>query len=330
MSTRRPPVKPADPRVHRLEVLHSERVSPSFQRVTVVGDDLHEFGGMGFDQWFRLFLPVPGSDSLRLPRATTSLWYAQYLAIPEAERPHCANYTVREFRPAGRAGAAGAGAGAGAGAAGAGAGASGAGGASRAELDIDFVLHRGGSGELEGGAAIWACAARPGDALGLLDQGVLFNAPDDATEIHLVADETGLPGTEGIVRSLHRASVGSVIQEVPTRADVRPLDTPDGVEVTWVVRDELDARELGVLGSGTWALGGDDDVDGRGAGGAEGAGGVAPGEGALAALLARSAADPGAYAYVVGESALATSGRRHLHAAGLPKNRITFSGYWKR
>ncbi|WP_277959941.1 SIP domain-containing protein [Frigoribacterium faeni] len=32
----------------------------------------------------------------------------------------------------------------------------------------------------------------------------------------------------------------------------------------------------------------------------------------------------------MGESALATSGRRHLHAAGLPKNRITFSGYWKR
>lgn len=325
MSTRRPPVKPADPRVHRLEVLRSERVSPSFQRVTVVGDDLHEFGGMGFDQWFRLFLPVPGSDSLRLPRATTSLWYAQYLAIPEAERPHCANYTVREFRPAGPAGA-----GAGAGAAGAGAGAAGAagaGGASRAELDIDFVLHRGGSGELEGGAAIWACAARPGDALGLLDQGVLFNAPDDATEIHLVADETGLPGTEGIVRSLHRASVGSVIQEVPTRADVRPLDAPDGVEVTWVVRDELDARALGALGSGSRPLGGHDDADGRAVGGA---GGVAPGEGALAALLSRSAADPRAYAYVVGESALATGGRRHLHAAGLPKNRITFSGYWKR
>ncbi len=301
MSTRRSPVKPADPRVHRLEVLRSERVSPSFQRVTVVGDDLHEFGDMGFDQWFRLFLPRPGSDSLSLPRATTSLWYAQYLAIPEAERPHCANYTVREFRPAGSGPDVT---------------------ASRAELDVDFVLHRGGSGELEGGAAIWASTARPGDALGLLDQGVLFNAPDDASEIHLVADETGLPGTEGIVRSLHRASVGSVIQEVPTRADVRPLDAPEGVEVTWVVRDELDAAAFGddVDGGG---------VDGGGRGGRD-AGAVAPGEGALAALLSRSAADPRAYAYVVGESALATRGRRHLHAAGLPKDRITFSGYWKR
>jgi NADPH-dependent ferric siderophore reductase len=315
MSTRRPPVKPADPRVHRLEVLRSERVSPSFQRVTVVGDDLHEFGDMGFDQWFRLFLPLPGSDSLRLPRATTSLWYAQYLAIPEAERPHCANYTVREFRPAGSAGSGADGM----------PGVGGAAGGSRAELDIDFVLHRGESGELEGGAAIWACAARPGDALGLLDQGVLFNAPDDATEIHLVADETGLPGTEGIVRSLHRASVGSVIQEVPTRADVRPLAAPDGVEVTWVVRDELDGRGLDGRAVGGRAVGDDGHGVALGA-----AGGAAPGEGALAALLSRSAADPRAYAYVVGESALATGGRRHLHAAGLPKNRITFSGYWKR
>jgi len=281
MSTRRPPVKPATPRVHRLRVLRSERVSPSYQRVTVVGDDLHEFGGMGFDQWFRLFLPRPGHESLHLPRATTALWYAQYLAIPEAERPHCANYTVREFRPAGSAGSAG----------------------PAAELDVDFVLHRGESGELEGGAAIWAAAARPGDALGLLDQGVLFNAPDDATEIHVVADETGLPGTEGIVRSLHRASVGSVIQEVPTRADVRDLDAPAGVDVTWVVRDELEGADGGT---------------------------ATPGEGALAALTSRSAADPRGYAYVVGESALATGGRRHLHAAGLPKNRITFSGYWKR
>ena len=75
------------------------------------------------------------------------------------------------------------------------------------------------------------------------------------------------------------------------------------------------------------------DVDGGGVDGGRGgrdAGAVAPGEGALAALLSRSAADPRAYAYVVGESALATRGRRHLHAAGLPKDRITFSGYWKR
>ena len=146
-------VKPEVQELLHLTVVRTERIAPHWMRVTLGGGEIDRFTFRGYDQWFRLFLPVPGSDSLRLPRATTSLWYAQYLAIPEAERPHCANYTVREFRPAGPAGAGAAGAGAGA------AGAAGAGGASRAELDIDFVLHRGGSGELEGGAAIWACAA---------------------------------------------------------------------------------------------------------------------------------------------------------------------------
>ena len=36
-----------------------------------------------------------------------------------------------------------------------------------------------------------------------------------------------------------------------------------------------------------------------------------------------------AYAYVVGESALVRQSRRALHRAGIPKARITFSGYWK-
>ncbi|MFF3886093.1 siderophore-interacting protein [Streptomyces sp. NPDC001914] len=50
--------------------------------------------------------------------------YHPYLAIPEDERPHCANHTVADFRREG------------------------------AEMDIDFVVHRGPDGEIEGGAAV--------------------------------------------------------------------------------------------------------------------------------------------------------------------------------
>ncbi|MFE1044102.1 SIP domain-containing protein [Streptomyces sp. NPDC058832] len=35
------------------------------------------------------------------------------------------------------------------------------------------------------------------------------------------------------------------------------------------------------------------------------------------------------YAFVVGESTLATEERKHLHRLGLPKERITFSGFWR-
>jgi len=54
-----------------------------------------------------------------------------------------------------------------------------------------------------------------------------------------------------------------------------------------------------------------------------------PGHAALAELQRHVPSDDRGYAFVVGESRLATEGRRHLHRAGLPKDRITFSGFWK-
>ncbi|MFC4508063.1 MULTISPECIES: siderophore-interacting protein [Streptomyces] len=257
---------PQQPRMFRAHVVRTERVSPSMHRVTVTGTDLAEFPWLGYDHWFRLFLQLPHQSSLRLPEFTGSRWWQPYLAIPEEERPHCANYTVAGFRP------------------------------EAAEMDIDFVVHRGPTGEIEGRAAIWACAARPGDALAVLDQGLLFDCPRDASEVIVVADETGLPATMGILRSLPRRAVGRLIQEVPTAADRRPLDAPAGMSITWVVREDSKA---------------------------------VPGTAALAELRRLARADAAGYAFVVGESHLATEGRRHLHRTGLSKNRITFSGFWR-
>ncbi|MER6530144.1 siderophore-interacting protein [Streptomyces sp. NPDC001508] len=261
-----PRLMPQHPRMFRAEVVRTERVSPSMHRVTVTGADLGEFPWLGYDHWFRLFLQLPHQHRLRLPEFTGSRWWQPYLAIPEEERPHCANYTVAGFRP------------------------------DAAELDIDFVVHLGPTGELDGRAAIWACRARPGDALALLDQGLLFDCPPDASEVLVVADETGLPASTGILRSLPRDTVGRLIQEVPTAGDVRALDAPAGMSVTWVVRED---------------------------------GGTVPGTAALGELLRHAPADATGYAFVVGESSLATEGRRHLHRSGLPKDRITFSGFWK-
>ncbi|MFJ2902017.1 siderophore-interacting protein [Streptomyces sp. NPDC091279] len=257
---------PQHPRMFRAEVVRTERVSPSMHRVTVTGPELSAFEWLGYDHWFRLFFPLPHQTTLRLPEIDGTRWWQPYLAIPEEERPHCANYTVAEFRP------------------------------ESAELDIDFVVHIGPSGELEGGAAIWACAAQAGDILALLDQGVLFDCPQDASEVLVVADETGLPAATGILRSLPPGTRGRLIQEVPTEADRRPLTAPAGVSVTWVVREDR-AR--------------------------------VPGAGALDELLRHRPADTAGYAFVVGESTLATEGRRHLRRAGLPKERIFFSGFWK-
>lgn len=263
-----PRLLPENPRLFRARVLRSARVTPSMQRVTVTGDDLHEFPFLGFDHWFRLFVQRPDQDAFRMPDLDGKKWWPTFLAIPEDVRPHCANYTVAEYRllPDGTA-----------------------------ELDIDFVVHTGSDGEPEGRAAIWACGARPGDELAMLDQGCIFDVPDGTSEVVIAAEETGLPGVVGIAASLPRDTVGRIIQEVPTAADMRDLDAPVGVQVTWIVRQP----------------------------------GTVPGSGALAELQQYVPVDERGYAFVVGESTLATEGRRHLHRAGLPKSRITFSGFWK-
>ncbi|WIE74970.1 siderophore-interacting protein [Curtobacterium sp. MCSS17_007] len=266
-----PRLMPEAPRLFRARVLRSVRYSPSVQRVTVTGDDLHEFPFAGYDHWFRLFLQLPHQATFTLPEIDGTRWYPQYLAIPQDERPHLANYTVAGYRhlPDGAA-----------------------------EMDVDFVVHTDADGVLEGGAAIWACAARPGDQLAVLDQGRIFDCPDDVSEVVVAAEETGLPAVVGIAASLPRDTVGRIIQEVPTAADVRVLDAPLGVEVTWIVREHVDPHEV-------------------------------PGRAALAELERHVPCDDRVYAFVVGESRLATAGRRHLHRAGVPKSRITFSGFWK-
>ncbi|MFT4124037.1 MAG: siderophore-interacting protein [Microbacteriaceae bacterium] len=280
---RHPRLMPDNPRMFRARVLDSRRLSSSFQRVTIAGPELDDFDFRGHDHWFRLFLPAAGPDAagpdaagpdaagaeLRLPEVAGRSWWKSYLAIPEHSRPHCSNYTVAGFRGA-RDGAS-------------------------AELDIDVVLHWE-HGAMAGRVAIWAASARPGDPVALLDQGLLFDPPDDAGEVILVADESGLPAVRGILRSLGGDVVGRAIVEVPDPGDVEELAAPPGVSVRWLPRAGL---------------------------------GTPPGGAALAALAKAAPPRPDGYAFVVGESALATGGRRLLHRAGLAKGRITFSGFWK-
>ncbi|MCU1481942.1 MAG: cyclic nucleotide-binding protein [Subtercola sp.] len=269
--TRYPRLMPADPKLFTAQVMATRRTSPSFQRVTVAGADLAGFEWSGNDHWFRLFLP-PADSPLVLPAVAGRAWYKRYLEIVEHERPHCSNYTVANFRPAG--------------------------GGSRElpEMDIDVVLHWDAAGDIAGRVAIWATSTSIGSAVALLDQGPLFDPPADARAVHLICDETGLPAVRGILRSLDERMIGTAIIEVPLEADIEPLVAPPGIEVQWVSRAGDPGRAA---------------LD------------------ALAEATSAAAPEPNDYAFVVGESGLATEGRRALHRAGLAKSRITFSGYWK-
>lgn len=207
-------IKPEAARLLTLRVLRRATVSPNFARVTLGGGDIADFTFLGYDQWFRFFIPVSDGGLDRLPTKLDMLAYAKYLAISKAVRPVLRNYTVRDYRADGPEGP---------------------------ELDVDFVIHGSAADGTAGPAAGWAQTCRPGDPVALLDEGRMFNPPPGTDRIVLVADETGLPAVAGILAHLPADALGTAIVEVPSGEDVQALEAPPGVEVRWVVRDDAHA-----------------------------------------------------------------------------------------
>jgi NADPH-dependent ferric siderophore reductase len=208
-------VKPASQDLLRLEVLRTERLSPHWLRVTLGGGDVDGFRPMGFDQWFRIFLPHSGSGGdeglERIPAKAHKIFgYLKYLRIPEGVRPVMRNYTVRAYRAIGESGG--------------------------AELDVDFVLH--GTGPTAGPASRWADAAVPGESVVIIDEGLGFNPARGTARVLLVSDETGAPALAGVCASLPASATGVALVEAPSEEDVLAFAAPAGVEVRWIVRPE--------------------------------------------------------------------------------------------
>ncbi|OZC47358.1 hypothetical protein CH286_14475 [Rhodococcus sp. WWJCD1] len=215
-------LKPDKPAFYRLTVLESDRISPSFIRVTLGGDSLSNFRYMGYDHWFRLFLPQPGQDEPRIPSTTSMLWYAQYLAFSKDTKPVVRNYTISRYRAAGQ-------------------GKHGDG----PELDVDFVVHgsgAGGSGGGSGPASVWAQKAAPGDRVAILDEGRIYTDDGRSSWQLLVGDESAAPAVLGILRSSREDVRVKAFIEVPTEADIQKQDMQAGVEIEWIVRPSALAK----------------------------------------------------------------------------------------
>lgn len=196
-------IKPDTAELLTLRVLRRDRISPHFSRVTLGQDDVGGFTPMGFDQWFRLFIPVAENSLSRLPKRLNALSYAKYLTIAKTTRPVLRNYTVRAYRPLGPDGP---------------------------ELDVDFVLHG------DGPAGAWAQRCERGDAVAVLDEGIGFNPAPGTDHFLLVADETGLPAIAGVLKSLPETATGHALIEIPDAEDRQDLQAPPGVEIGWLPR----------------------------------------------------------------------------------------------
>ena len=214
-------VKPETTDLLPLEVLRTEPLAPHWVRVTLGGGEIAKFRPMGYDQWFRLFIPVTGDSGLeRVPAKAHKLFgYLKFLRIPDGERPVMRNYTVRAYRQAT--------------------------GERGAEIDVDFVLHGSAAAGTAGPASRWAETCKPGDRVLIIDEGLTFNPERGTDRVVLVGDETALPAIASICASLPSSAAGTAIIEVPSADDALEFPHPANISVEWIVRPaDTDPGEL--------------------------------------------------------------------------------------
>lgn len=167
--------------------------------------------------------------------------------------------------------------------------------ASGAEIDVDFVIHE--SDGVRGPAVDFALTAPLGTRVGLLDQGLAYEVDRPERERLLVCDETGLPAVLSIIEHSDAAASITALIEVPSGEDRQEVPERENVTIHWLPRPDTHGR---------------------------------PGEHALDALRASSLPQAPLYAYIVGEQALVTGARRWLVGErGVPKNNVSFIGYWR-
>jgi NADPH-dependent ferric siderophore reductase len=292
-----------------VEVVSAERVSPSFVRIVLGGDDLADVGVAGplLDQRFKLVVPASGGGIATVAGADAT-WLSTWSARPVEERGHMRTYTVRALQRD----------------------------AAGTRVVVDVVVHDDGA---TGPGAEWALAARPGTrAVAVLPRrghpfgGIEFEPPP-GHRLLLVGDETAVPAVCAILECLPDDARGTAYLEVPHAADVQDVRRPAGVEVTWLVRGEREhgvaVREavLGHLGAAEAVVDEPEEVDPdlwetpSWSSSGEPLDGSTAGDHRLADV----------YAWVAGESAMVTGLRRHLvRELGMDRRQVAFMGYWRR
>ena len=292
------------------EVVAVVPLGASFARLTLRGADLGHVADNGLDQRFKMLFPAPSGGFEHLRREAD--WYGAWRALPEEHRCPIRTYTVRAVRPD----------------------AAGPGG----ELDVDMVRH-GAAGP----ASAFAETAQVGDRVVVLGPDARFDGEHGGVEFRpppshrgpflLAGDETALPAVAVILEQLRPDAFGEVVLEVPESADRLDLRRPEGMAVTWVVRDGASygsglAREVPAaverLELPLAVAGQDLDESPADLAGADEVLWDVPEE-AAADVVARSL-----YAWLAGEAAAITGLRRHLvREVGVDRRAVAFMGYWR-
>lgn len=158
--------------------------------------------------------------------------------------------------------------------------------ASRGELNVDFVLH--GSGV----ASDWARQAQVGQTLQITGPKSTASHPSGADWILAAGDATALPAMSRWLEQWPTGQRGKFFIAVDADSHRQDLVQPEGVEITWLVRESPNALYDAITSTDWW--------------------------------------DGEPFAWVAGESASLKPIRRWLqHEKGLRKDQMHLSGYWK-
>jgi NADPH-dependent ferric siderophore reductase len=284
-------------RVFGVELAGRQRLSPSFVRLTFTGADLDRFADNGYDQRFKLILPVPGRPG-QFPPSDVD-WYAHWRALPDEHRNPIRTYTVRSVRP------------------------------DRREVDVDVALH-GDAGP----ASRWAAGAPIGERAALVGPdagydgvhgGVEFAPGDGVRTVLLAGDETAAPAVMSIVERLPAGTRGEALLEVPHSDDRLPVEAPPWFRVSWLGRDggEHGSRLTPAVHEAVHRLGLEKAP-------AE-AHGVDESDADSDILWEVPASGPGElYVWLAGEAGVIRGLRRHLVTErGLDRRCVAFMGYWR-
>ncbi|MFA5552095.1 MAG: siderophore-interacting protein [Trueperaceae bacterium] len=158
------------------------------------------------------------------------------------------------------------------------------------ELILEFVKHG------HGVASNWAASAKAGDQLGVMGPRGNRVFPENYAWYLLAGDESVLPALGRFAEELPDAARAHIFVEVANAAERRQLTDRSNVEVTWVLRDE------------------------------EGDGGL---ERALRAVKLPENDDW--FVFAAGEAGALKPIRDYFRLElGLPRERVSVDGYWKR
>ena len=247
-------VRREPPRFRRAAVHAVAPLTPRMARVTLGGPEME---GLAVDQpaaSVRLLLPSPDDHQLVMPT-----WNGNEFLLPDGRRPAIRTFTPRRADPV------------------------------AGELDVDVVLHDGGT------ATAWAAAAAPGDEVAVSGPGRGYDVDAEAPAYLLAGDETALPAMAQLLGAIPATTPVQVLAEVASSDARLPLPDHPGAIVRW-----LDLPPGATAGDTLVAAVADAELP-------EGALVWAAGEAAAVQRIRRHLFDE----------------------RGLPRSRTTVRGYWK-